>query len=255
MSESRWCTISGFIFLFRSLFCWLSLAKYFHFTYPPLLKTTVLKGSESLSLPFHTSFWNFYCNKFLQMLQKANSKRVLIILLLQLHLRPNSLRLVHPNRPFRRTCQGFLRLLQSKSLLCHLSWQPSTEQGRCPDVDEEEDEEELSNGLPWAPQSLSHRLCPPWLRCSCLCTLTLGLKKAFGGSVPGRTTKAGGHQGPAVVEMRDNQDRSLLHVQNILFFLWQPHNSQCNYPSGWGAREVLKKSNLMECKRKKEGKM
>lgn len=81
------------------------------------------------------------------MLQKANSNRMLITLPLQVNLRLNSSKLLHPNRSFRRKCQDFLRLSQSKSL-CHLSWQPSTEQEQCPDVDEEE---ELSNGLPSAP--------------------------------------------------------------------------------------------------------
>lgn len=150
----------------------------------------MLKGSESLSPPFHTSFWNFYCNKFLQMLQKANSKRVLIILLLQLHLRPNSLRLVHPNRPFRRTCQGFLRLLQSKSLLCHLSWQPSTEQGRCPDVDEEEDEEELSNGLPWAPPVSTTQTLPAMTKVFLPLYFNTGLKESIWGLCPRKNYKS-----------------------------------------------------------------
>lgn len=65
-------------------------------------------------------------------------------------------------------------------------------------------------------------------------------KKASGGPVPGRTTKTGGHWGPAVVKWEIIRT-DLLHVQNILFFLWQAHNSQCNYPSGWGAREKTQK--------------
>lgn len=167
------------------------------------------------------------------MLQKANSNKMSITFVLQLHLRLNSLRLLHPNRPFKRKRQSFLRVFFFPRVnpCCAISpdRQAQSRREQCPDVDEEE---ELSNGLPWAPTL--HQACSPLL-CSCLCTLTLGLK-LFGGSVPGRTTKTGGYWGPAVVEVRDNQDRSLLHVQNILFFLWQPHNSQCNYPSGRGAR-------------------
>lgn len=149
------------------------------------------------------------------MLQKANSNRMFITFLLQLHLRLNSLRLLHPNRPFRMKCQGFLRVPQSKSLLCHLCWQPSTEQEHCSDDDEEE---ELSSGFHELPHAPSGRLCSPSL-CSCLCTLTLGSEKASGGSVPGRTTKTGGHWGPAVVEVRDNQDRSPACAKHIVFLV------------------------------------
>lgn len=189
------------------------------------------------------------------MLQKANSKRVLIIFLLQLHLRLNSLRLVHQIEPSGEHARVFLDCPRASP--CHAISPDSQAQSRgdAQMLMKRRMKRSSAMGFHELPHSQSDRLCPPWLRCSCLCTLTLGLKKACGGSVPGRTTKAGGHWGPAAVEVRDNQDRSLLHVQNVLFFLWQPHNSQCNYPSGWGAREILKKSKLMECRRSKEGKM
>lgn len=75
--------------------------------------------------------------------------------------------------------------------LCH-SLRPSTNYGWCSDADQEEKlflSAVVLNELPYSPQPLD-RLCSSSLRCSCLSILTLGLKKAFWGSVLGRTTKA-----------------------------------------------------------------
>lgn len=73
------------------------------------------------------------------------------------------------------------------------SSQPSTKHEWCSDADQEEElflSAVILNELPYSPWPSSDRLCSSSLRCSCLCSLTLGLKKAFWGSVPGRTTKA-----------------------------------------------------------------
>lgn len=139
--------------------------------------------------------------------------------------------------------------------LCH-SLQPSTKHERCSDVDQEEElflSAVVLNELPYPPWPSSDRLCSSSLRCSCLCGLTLGFKESILGLCPGKNYKNWGRWGPSVAEVRDKQERSLLHVQNVSFFLWQLHNSQCNYAAGWGVRERLKKGNTMECRRGKEG--
>lgn len=159
-----------------------------------------------------------------------------------------------PNRPFRKPRQHLPRLPQSDSLSWHLcrSLQQSTKHERCSDVDQEAElfvSAVVLNELPYSPWPSLDRLCSSLLRCSCLCSPTLG-RKPFGG---GRNYRSWGHQSPSVAEVKDKQQRSLMHMQNLLVFLWQLHDSQCNYASGWGVGERLKKGRMSkEGKKEKE---